>query len=137
MDTKATRRYAVLKDVRIKGRDSPSEILQRFGSLAKSPKIRGVIQVTIIEADSTRTTARATFGQVRTKIAKSSKVRPRVELITAPETWSQIVACELSPIEAFLKGNMRVRGDVGLAQDLLTELAGSTGLTRLCGGGSP
>jgi putative sterol carrier protein len=50
--------------------------------------------------------------------------RPDVEIITRAETWWEIADGRLSPLEAFVKGRLRVRGKIELAKRIfLVDLA--------------
>ena len=48
---------------------------------------------------------------------------PDFELITHVYTWREIMAGSLAPFEAFVQGQMRVRGDVKLGRRLLRQIA--------------
>jgi putative sterol carrier protein len=48
---------------------------------------------------------------------------PDFELITHVHTWREIIAGSLAPFEAFVQGQMRVRGDVKLGRRLLRQIA--------------
>jgi hypothetical protein len=47
------------------------------------------------------------------------------EVITKPDTWRAIASALLSPIDAFLGGELRFRGDAELAKKLMRYLATS------------
>ena len=49
---------------------------------------------------------------------------PDLEIITSEEVWSQIATGQLSPMEAFGQGNMRVIGEITLARFLARKLQG-------------
>lgn len=50
--------------------------------------------------------------------------RPDVEVITRAETWREIAEGRLSPLEAFVKGRLRVRGNLEMAKRIfLVDLA--------------
>lgn len=56
--------------------------------------------------------------------AKGPAERPDVEIITSAETWWQIAEGRLSPLEAFVKGRLRVRGNIERAKRVfLIDLA--------------
>ncbi len=48
---------------------------------------------------------------------------PDFELMTHVHTWREIIAGSLAPFEAFVQGQMRVRGDVKLGRRLLRQIA--------------
>lgn len=51
-----------------------------------------------------------------------------VELLTALETFQRMADGSYSPVQAFLDGKLRVRGDVSLGKRILRHLAGPGGL---------
>jgi putative sterol carrier protein len=58
------------------------------------------------------------------KAAQRLSKKPDVEIITREETWWEIANGELPPLEAFVSGRMRVRGNIGLAKRIfLIDLA--------------
>jgi putative sterol carrier protein len=58
--------------------------------------------------------------------------KPDLEIVTTVETWRQMAGGKLSPLIAFVRGKMRVRGDEKLGKRLLKELASSEGKTDIC-----
>jgi putative sterol carrier protein len=128
-------RFALLKDLRVKGSDKPEATFARLGELLKSSKTHGVLQLRLVDGNGQETLIRTSVGQTKGKSGAQAKAKPRIEIITTAETWTEMAAARLSPIDAFLGGKMRVRGDPALAQTLLREAAGSAGRTHLCGEG--
>jgi putative sterol carrier protein len=53
--------------------------------------------------------------------------RPDVEMLTSVETFWQLADGSYSPVEAFLNGRLRVRGDKQLGKRVLRHLAGPEG----------
>jgi putative sterol carrier protein len=63
-------------------------------------------------------------GAVAQKAAES----PDVEIITTADTWWQIADGRLSPLEAFITGRLRVRGNIERAKRVfLVDLASAPG----------
>ncbi len=54
------------------------------------------------------------------------------EILTQRETWRAVASGKLSPAEAFLRGKMRVRGDVDLGKRVLEQLAAPGGDLEIC-----
>jgi hypothetical protein len=50
--------------------------------------------------------------------------RPDLHLIARREIWQRIAEGELSPVEAYVGGQFRVRGDVELAKRILKRVGG-------------
>lgn len=59
-----------------------------------------------------------------TKILEDRTERPDIEILTTGEVWSKIMAGQISPLEAFGQGQLRIRGDIRLARDLTRKLQG-------------
>jgi hypothetical protein len=59
-------------------------------------------------------------------VQQSGPARPDLEFLLRSETWESIGRGDLSLLEAFLTGRLRVRGDVGLAKSLSRRLVGDT-----------
>jgi len=53
--------------------------------------------------------------------------KPDLEIITRAETAWKIASGSLSPLEAFVQGKMRIRGDIELGRRLLKQLTSSEG----------
>ncbi len=58
--------------------------------------------------------------------------RPDLEIVTQAETWRKIAEGKLSPLVAFARGKLRIRGDETLGQRLLKQLAADGGKTEIC-----
>src|SRR5260221_4603107 len=63
------------------------------------------------------------LDQNESRVRAEQVDHPKFELITQVATWRQIAEGSLSPLEAFLQGEMRVRGDVEFGRRLLKQLA--------------
>jgi putative sterol carrier protein len=55
-----------------------------------------------------------------------------ITLVTTEETWNEIAAGRLSPLDAFGDGQLRLRGDTGLGSRVLKHLAGTPGRVEIC-----
>jgi putative sterol carrier protein len=55
-----------------------------------------------------------------------------IGLVTTEETWNEIAAGRLSPLDAFGDGKLRLRGDTGLGSRVLKHLAGTPGRVEIC-----
>jgi len=57
-------------------------------------------------------------------VAQKTTERPDVEIITSADTWWEIAEGRLSPLEAFITGRLRVRGNIERAKRVfLVDLA--------------
>ncbi len=100
-----------------------SETLRSSGELAE-------VQFDIVRG---RTTHRWTVSLEPKAAAAAERAsrRPDLRLLLRQETWQRIAEGELSPLDAFLSGELRIRGDTELAKRLLKR-AGGAGETDIC-----
>ncbi len=96
-------------------------------SLSGTPASR-TIQFSIAYADESRTWCVANSPD-GCHVTEAAVEQPDLEILTDDETWTQLAKGQLSPIEAFGLGRMRVRGDIKIARRLAKRL------THLEGGG--
>jgi putative sterol carrier protein len=59
------------------------------------------------------------------KVSKGPAQQPNLELLLSAETWLEIAAGGVSPLDMLTQGRLRVRGDLRLARDLLRAVATS------------
>jgi hypothetical protein len=90
----------------------------------------GMIRVTLIgDLEEQRVTISVEDGNAQ-RVAEAGV--PDIEIITAPETWLSIAAGALAPLDAFISGRMRVRGDYRRARSVMLHLADGPGRTDFC-----
>lgn len=58
--------------------------------------------------------------------------KPNLEVIMSSDTWMKIASGSYSPLEAFIQGKMRIRGDEALGKRILQRLASSDGKIDIC-----
>lgn len=128
------REFAVIKDLTGSGRKDVPKTFERLAELLHASGIRGSLQVQVLEdeAGEKKSYVNVKLGAGQQKTSTRALSKPNVELITHPETWMEIASGQLAPIEAFLQGRMRVRGNTTLALKMLRHVAGSPGRTYLC-----
>jgi len=104
---------------------------ERLAELLKDSPDNGSIQFRIVDKDQPR------YWNLRLE-AQGCSVhvdrldKPDLEIITQAETWLQIAGGKLSPLIAFARHKMRIRGDEKLGKRLLKQLASSEGKTDIC-----
>lgn len=92
--------------------------------LARAPAGPLRLQFSLVEVDTEESAVwTVAVDEDGGKAAQGSGERPDIEIITRAETWWDIADGELSPLEAFVSGRLRVRGDIGLARRVLIDLA--------------
>jgi hypothetical protein len=134
--------FAAIKDL-TGGREivDTAATFARLGELLASSGLRATLQVHLLdqadrhdEADPHKSSFTVKLVDKKATTGTRALSKADVELITTPETWLEIARGELPPHEAFFSGRMRVRGNVGLAQDMLKHIADSPGRTHHCHG---
>jgi hypothetical protein len=63
---------------------------------------------------------------LRTDGVAAEAAAPDLEIITSEQTWRRIAAGELAPMAAFIAGDLRFRGDVGVANRVVRRLRGES-----------
>jgi hypothetical protein len=128
--------YAKLQPLTQPTRNDLGATFQRLWELASDCGEKAVLQFQILDGK------RQLFWSVRLGEPNAAHAvqphradKPHFEVITRAETWWEVSAGTLSPLEAFLRGRMRWRGDLDLAERLLRHLAGSGGTFDICKGG--
>lgn len=94
--------------------------------LAKAPKVRPLqLQISILDDDTEEPTVWAVaIDKDGGKAVQGASEQTDVEIITRAETWWEIAEGRLSPLEAFVSGRLRVRGNIELAKRIfLIDLA--------------
>ena len=83
------------------------------------------LQFSILDKDSEEPTPwSVVISKEGGTVAQQAAERPDVEIITGAETWWEIAEGRLSPLEAFISGRLRVRGNIERAKRVfLRDLA--------------
>jgi putative sterol carrier protein len=126
------KRYATFKPLTGRSHDDIGGSLRRMASALSKARERGRIHLRLAGAtgESVWTVA---LGAKAPKVTAKAEGRPTVEIVTREETWARIADGVLSPLEAFVTGKLRLRGDAALAKRLVRTLSGNEGETEICG----
>ena len=124
--------YAKLARLTAAGPADLERTFVRLAELLGKTPVTARIRAQILECPGTRTwTILSGEGQCRAEDAQGD--RPDLEVICHAETWWEIAAGELSPVDAFLGGRMRLRGDPELGKEILKYLSDDGGSCDPCG----
>jgi putative sterol carrier protein len=100
------------------------ETFRRMAELLGKPEEHGVVQFRLL--DNGKDLHRCLELDQNGARVRAEKVdHPDFEIVTQVATWRRIAEGSLSPFEAFIQGEMRVRGDVEFGRRLLRRLASS------------
>ena len=100
-----------------------AEMLQSSGELAEA-------QFDIVRGRSRQHWTLSLEPKAASASGKAAR-RPDIKIMVTADTARQILAGELSPLDAFVSGNLRIRGDTELAKRLLKRAADG-GETDIC-----
>ena len=95
-----------------------------FGRMAKrlTTTVRsGVVQFTLSRGKTTRSWCLALTPN-SCEMLESKTENPNLEILAQEEVWVQIASGQLSVLEAFGQGKIRVRGDLTLARSIVRRL---------------
>src|SRR5215469_12576635 len=107
----SARGFATVKDLSAGGRNDMAGTFKSLGELLETSRLRGTLQVRLVgQGQAQESCFRVTFAHGKSAVGNTPAKKPHVELIMKPETWAQIAAGRLAPIDALLDGLMRLRG---------------------------
>ena len=112
-----------------------SELESTFARLAEhlvSSDRKGQIHFRILCETQAETYGVETGGSAYRVEDPQHASQPDLEVVTRAATWWEIAGGQLSPVEAFLAGRLRVRGDVEWGKAILGELSGGQGICDPC-----
>ncbi len=124
-------KYVTIRSLLGRKKGDVEGTFERLAELLNQSKETGNIQFRIVAKEQPR------YWNLRLE-AQGCSVhvdrldKPDLEIITTAETWLQIAGGKLSPLVAFARGKMRIRGDEKLGKRLLKQLASSEGRTDIC-----
>jgi putative sterol carrier protein len=124
-------KYVTMRSLIGRKKADVGETFARLAELLKQSKETGSIQFRIVDKDQPRYWNLSLDAQGCT-VHLDRVNKPDLEIIAQAETWLQIAGGKLSPLIAFVRGKMRIRGDEKLGKRLLKQLASSEGRTDIC-----
>jgi putative sterol carrier protein len=124
---------ARFQDLTNGGRADVAGTLEQFAAGLKASNLRGTVQFVIQDKDGEKTYAIHLAKNAPRVEAKASSKEPDLELLTTADTWMSIARGEISPLEAFGRGRMRVRGtNISIGPLILAHLSGGQGRVDIC-----
>jgi putative sterol carrier protein len=103
----------------------------RMAKLLEGSGITGKVQFSILDGANWKSRA-IQLDTTGAKVHKEPLKKVDLEILTRKETWEQIAKGSISPIEAFVTGKMRVRGNYKLGPRLIKHLAVTPGRIDIC-----
>jgi putative sterol carrier protein len=119
--------FAKLKKIAKPGQPDLKPTLERLAKLLELSGEVAEVQLDIVEGrkiDVWNLSLERKTATASNKLAR----QPDVRIIVSRKTWQQIAEGDQSPIDAFLSGKLRIRGDTELASRLFKRVA-DRGLT--------
>jgi putative sterol carrier protein len=96
---------------------------EHMAALLATADRAALIQFTISDGQDVRCWC-LTLTPDSCKASEGKYERPPLEILTTAEVWLKIASGQLSPLEAFGQGKLRVRGDITLARFIARKLRG-------------
>lgn len=124
-------KYVTVRSLLGRKKADVGETFERLAELLKQSKETGSIQFRVVDKDQPRYWNLRLDAQGCT-VHFDRVNKPDLEIITQVETWLQIAGGKLSPLIAFARRKIRIRGDEKLGKRLLKQLASSEGKTDIC-----
>jgi predicted lipid carrier protein YhbT len=124
-------KYVTMRSLLGRKKTDVGESFGRLAELLKDSPDTGSVQFRIVVKDQPRYWNLRLDAQGCT-VHLDRVDKPDLEIITQAETWLQIAGGKLSPLIAFARRKMRIRGDEKLGKRLLRQLASSEGRTDIC-----
>jgi SCP-2 sterol transfer family len=115
--------YAKLKRLIRPGERDFRRAFARLAQRLKASGERAEVQVDLLQARQREPWSLLLEGNAATASRKAAR-RPDLHIILREQTWRQIATGERSPLESFLAGQVRLRGDPELAKRLFKRVAG-------------
>jgi len=101
------------------------QTFERFGQLASRSRLTARVVFQVRAADGTDPrpwSLELTPGACQ--VSAGAAHRPDLTVLVGEATWRQLAASTVSPLEAFATGELRVRGNVRLASQLVELVRG-------------
>jgi putative sterol carrier protein len=127
----AVERFASFRPLIRTSRDDLRDSFQQMGQALADAKEQTRIHFRLVDSRK-REAWTLDIGPGKSRVQDKHVGKPKLEIITRTETWGDIAQGKLSPVEAFFKGKMRVRGDITMAKRLLRHLCEPNGAVDIC-----
>jgi putative sterol carrier protein len=126
------KRYATLRPLARRSRADVGDALRAMAAALAKTEERGRVHLRLV-TDGKVEAWTIELGAKGGKVSESATGKPALEIVTRAETWAKIADGELSPLEAFLTGKLRVRGDAHMGKRIVRHLSGGEGEVEICG----
>lgn len=124
--------YAKLRPLTEPREKNLDETFQRLTYSLRDSGKTATVQCTILVGDTSRRWTLNLQGS-DCRLQSEPVKKPDQEIITRDTTWWEIAEGNLSPLEAFRQGRLRILGDTKLGSHLLS-LAADGGAAAICKG---
>ena len=101
------------------------ETFQRIGEVVGASEVRARVHFGVVQGSGEGEMVRSwtlELGPDACAVTAERVHGPDLDVLVSEETWWRLAAGTVSPLEAFGRGDMRVRGDVRLAGRLVRQL---------------
>lgn len=105
-------------------RQNAGDVAVSFDRMAKKlsgTKRAGVIQFRLTKGRQARCWSLA-LSPKECRVIDSEVDAPTFEVITSEKTWAAIASGQIAPLEAFVSGKLRVRGNIEMARSIVRRM---------------
>lgn len=123
--------YMKLRNFVVSGEESNLDLtVQRIAEALRETNERAQLQICVVSDEESYFYRGLQVDKNICEVSSEQIDNSDFEVITSEETWLQISSGTYSPVQAFLDGKMRIRGDVKLGERILQQLGTGTGNTH-------
>lgn len=124
-------RYATLRPLAGRKKGDLEEMFRCIAERLGASGERGCVRFRILDGERHAQWHLDLEGET-SRVHQEPVERPDLEIVTCQDTWRKIAEGKLSPLVAFAKRKLRVRGDENLGKRLLERLSAGDGKTEIC-----
>jgi putative sterol carrier protein len=124
-------KYATLQPLSGRKRGDLGSMFQCLAERLQASGEKGCVRFRIVDKEE-HTQWDLVLDEQGCRTRQHSEDMPDLEIITRMNTWKKIADGELSPLIAFARRRLRVRGDEKLGKRLLKQLASPDEKTDIC-----
>jgi putative sterol carrier protein len=123
--------FAKFSDLTRQGDTDVYASFDRMAKLLEGSGIEGKVQFSILDSGEWKPVS-LHLNATRSVVERERMEKPELEILTKREIWERIARGVISPLEAFVTGQMRVRGNYKLGPRIIKHLAASPGRIDIC-----
>jgi putative sterol carrier protein len=104
---------------------------ERMAERLRDSGLSGTVQIHVQSGENWQVFA-IRLGKRTAELLKNAVEKPSLAAFVTNETWWAIAAGKVAPLEAFVRGQIHIRGQYRLAPRLMKHLAAGEGRVDIC-----